>query len=64
MNGVEDTAFEKHFTPPDEEEVDRVKVFHAHLDVCSQCENHPFALCTIGAKLLKEAATGPQLPVR
>lgn len=36
----------------------RIDKFHAHLDICSQCENHPFALCPIGAKLLKEAATG------
>lgn len=34
----------------------RIAKFHAHLDICSQCEQHPFALCSIGAKLLKEAA--------
>ena len=37
----------------------RIDKFHAHLDACSQCRNHPFGLCTVGATLLKEAATGP-----
>ncbi len=32
--------------------------FHAHLDICSQCEQHPFALCPTGAALLKTAAIG------
>ncbi len=36
----------------------RIDKFHAHLGICSRCENHPFALCQIGAQLLKEAATG------
>ncbi len=36
----------------------RIDRFHAHLDVCSQCRNHPFGLCPTGARLLKEAATG------
>jgi hypothetical protein len=26
--------------------------FHAHLDVCRQCEQHPFELCRVGAALL------------
>jgi hypothetical protein len=26
--------------------------FHAHLDVCQQCEGHPFELCPIGRELL------------
>ena len=34
----------------------RIDKFHAHLDICSQCRNHPFNLCPTGAKLLKEAA--------
>ena len=38
--------------------MDRIDKFHAHLDVCSQCEHHPFELCPIGASLLREAATG------
>jgi len=33
--------------------------FHAHLDICSQCENQPFNLCPTGAALLKEAAMDP-----
>ena len=32
-----------------------IDMFHAHLDICSQCENHPFDLCPIGAMLLREA---------
>ncbi|GAH83684.1 unnamed protein product, partial [marine sediment metagenome] len=46
-------------TSSDKDEVhQRTKRFHAHLDVCSQCENHPWGLCATGARLLKEAATG------
>jgi hypothetical protein len=30
-------------------------VFHKHLDVCSQCEEHPFDLCREGARLLEVA---------
>ena len=30
--------------------------FHAHLDVCNQCRNHPFDLCPTGAQLLRAAA--------
>lgn len=26
--------------------------FHEHLDICEQCEQHPFNLCPIGAELL------------
>ena len=26
--------------------------FHAHLDKCKQCEEHPFNLCSIGCRLL------------
>jgi len=29
--------------------------FHAHLDDCQQCANHPFALCSEGARLLELA---------
>lgn len=29
--------------------------FHAHLDVCNQCQDHPFSLCGVGAKLIREA---------
>lgn len=37
-------------------------IFHAHLDKCAQCREHPFDLCVEGAKLLREAAIG--LPLR
>ncbi len=30
--------------------------FHVHLDVCEQCANHPFELCSVGAQLLELAA--------
>lgn len=30
--------------------------FHAHLDECRRCANHPFDLCTEGARLLELAA--------
>jgi len=30
--------------------------FHAHLNTCAQCREHPFALCALGAALLKRAA--------
>lgn len=36
----------------------RIDKFHKHLDICAQCRNHPFDLCSEGAKLLKYAATG------
>ena len=39
------------------EQLKLIDKFHAHLDVCPQCEKHPFDLCPTGAKLLKEAAT-------
>lgn len=40
-----------------EDVFDRIKKFHAHLDVCAQCRNHCFDLCPVGAYLLKYAAT-------
>lgn len=33
-----------------------VNAFHAHLDVCKQCEQNPFDLCREGLLLLKCAA--------
>lgn len=30
--------------------------FHAHLDECEQCRNHPFKLCHAGAALLRATA--------
>lgn len=35
--------------------------FHAHLDACAQCANHPFELCPEGAKLLELAGLGDAL---
>ncbi len=37
---------------------DLIAAFHEHLDACSQCRNHPFALCAEGAKRLLKAAAG------
>jgi hypothetical protein len=34
--------------------------FYAHLDVCRQCEGHPFQLCPVGDKLLR--AVGDSQP--
>jgi hypothetical protein len=34
-------------------------VFHAHLDVCPQCEENPFTLCPAGALLLLSSTGGP-----
>lgn len=31
--------------------------FHAHLDVCQQCREHPFQLCAYGMVLINVAAT-------
>lgn len=38
---------------------DTTRRFHLHLDECGQCRDHPFALCPIGATLLKAAALDP-----
>lgn len=35
--------------------IDASTAFHEHLDECEQCENQPFNLCPVGAKLLQEA---------
>jgi hypothetical protein len=35
---------------------DPTKAFHAHLDVCVQCREHPFNLCPIGDRLIRAAA--------
>lgn len=29
--------------------------FYSHLDICTQCRNHPFELCAVGAQVLEEA---------
>ena len=36
----------------------RIDKFHAHLDICIQCRNHPFDLCKEGTRLLMYAVTG------
>lgn len=41
--------------------LEAAEAYHAHLDVCEQCEQHPFDQCPEGARLLLaagEAATG------
>jgi hypothetical protein len=40
------------------ERVDPVAMgkFHKHLDVCKQCEEHPFDLCSVGLPLLLACA--------
>lgn len=35
---------------------DLLQEFHNHLDVCAQCRNNPFELCSEGDKRLKQAA--------
>lgn len=32
--------------------------FHAHLDVCQQCENNPFDLCPVGSNILFQLKMG------
>lgn len=32
---------------------DKIDEFHNHLDKCQQCENNPFNLCQVGAKLME-----------
>ncbi len=36
----------------DERTAEKQQRFHAHLDVCAQCRNHPFELCPAGAAIL------------
>lgn len=31
--------------------------FHDHLDICQQCREHPFQLCSVGTDILRSAAT-------
>ena len=38
-------------------------LFHAHLDLCQQCREHPFDLCVIGANLLYAEATETETAV-
>lgn len=32
-----------------------IAAFHAHLDGCRRCEQQPFNLCPVGARLLRAA---------
>ena len=36
--------------------------FHAHLDVCAQCREHPFGLCPRGATLFQLAVNNMGVP--
>lgn len=36
--------------------IDPAPEFHAHLDACRQCREHPFALCVEGQRIILEAA--------
>lgn len=36
--------------------------FHKHLDGCEQCRNHPHDLCTVGAVLIRAAASSVEAP--
>lgn len=38
---------------------DLVADYHAHLDKCWRCREHPFDLCAEGARLLSKAVAGP-----
>lgn len=43
--------------------------FHAHLDVCRECEEHPFNLCAMGHRLLNlagghDAVNFPEIVLR
>lgn len=42
---------------------DKTDKFDGHLDECQQCREHPFALCEVGERLLKEAAVAPSFGV-
>lgn len=33
-------------------------IFHAHLDECEHCREHPFRLCDVGASALRREAAG------
>jgi hypothetical protein len=44
--------------------ITRIDLFHAHLDLCSQCKNNPFNLCSIGATLLLQAWKNPSKEIK
>jgi len=37
--------------------IPEIDKFHNHLDVCKQCRDNPFGLCTVGASLLQQAGS-------
>lgn len=41
---------------------ERMDRFHAHLDECAQCRQHPFALCGVGDSLLRATAADAVVP--
>jgi hypothetical protein len=44
--------------------LDKGEPFHAHLEVCAQCRDHPFDLCPTGATAIRVQASlmNPQKP--
>lgn len=47
---------EKQATTDSRQRQDTAADFHAHLDICAQCRDYPFALCAEGARRLQKAA--------
>ena len=43
-------------------ETPNIDRFHAHLDVCEQCREHPFELCEIGELLLRRVPADLPVP--
>lgn len=41
---------------------DSMDKFHAHLDECKQCREHPFALCSVGGSLLRSTVFDSVVP--
>lgn len=41
---------------------EQMERFHAHLDECDQCRNHPFALCAKGGPLLRATVDDSEVP--
>ena len=39
--------------------MDKVDEFHTHLDICKQCRENPFGLCSLGERLLLRAVVMP-----
>jgi hypothetical protein len=43
---------------------EQAEAFHAHLDVCKQCANHPFDLCLTGQEIMRRFLPEPRRPLR